>query len=71
LQIDGAEVALDGDETCAVGWREAEFAGGRFAHRWTTGATPLPTGARIVILDLAGVGYYWRAPVDNAVARSA
>jgi len=67
LQIDGADVALDDDETCATGWRNAEFYDGRFSHRWTTGETPLPAGARDVIVDLAGVGYYWGAP-ENPVA---
>jgi len=61
LQVDGAAVELDDDEACAAGWRKAEFADGRFSHRWTTGATPVLAGARIVIVDLAGAGYYWRA----------
>jgi hypothetical protein len=65
LQIDGIAVLLERDETCMSGWREAEYAGETFAHRWTTGATPLPAGARVVILDLAGPGYYWRpSPVQ-------
>ena len=58
LQIDGLVLALDDDEPCGTGWRNAEFAGGRFSHRWTTGATPLVSGARIVIVDLAGIGCY-------------
>ncbi len=69
LQIDGATVALD--EASASGWREAEFVDGRFARRWTTGATPLPAGSRRVTVDLAGVGYYWLAPPERLAALSA
>ncbi len=60
LQIDGLTVALDDEATCGPGWREAEYGDRRFTHRWTTGATPLARGAREVIVNLAGVGYYWR-----------
>lgn len=57
LQVDGEAVLLNQVESCAPGWHEAEF-GARFAYRWTRGATPLPAGAQIVIVDLAGHGYY-------------
>ncbi len=69
LQIDGAEVALD--EDFAAGWHAAEFAEGRFTHRWTTGVTLLPAGARNVIVDLAGEGYYWRRIERRPAARAA
>ena len=71
LRIDGSPVALDSDQGCASGWREAECADGRFIHRWTTGATPLAAGARVVIVDLAGVGYSWRKPERRGLALSA
>jgi Hint domain len=71
LQIDGFAVSLERDEACMSGWREAEYEGETFTHRWTTGVTPLPDGARVVILDLAGVGYYWSDKRDNIVAVSA
>ncbi len=67
LQINGLDVEL---ESCASGWREVEWVDGRFARRWTTGATPLPAGAESVIVDLAGVGYYWRGPRECAPALS-
>jgi microcystin-dependent protein len=70
LQIDGCGVALEALQSGARGWHGAEYRGERFALRWTTGATPLPAGARIVILDLAGDGHYWRAP-QGAVDLSA
>ena len=71
LEIDGSSVSLDCDKTCGLGWHEAEFADRRFTHRWTTGATPLRAGACNVILDLAGVGFYWCKPEGCAVALSA
>jgi hypothetical protein len=71
LQIDGDAIALDEDAPCASGWHRAEYDEGRFARRWTTGATPLPAGARFVIVDLAGFGCYWSEPEDEAVARRA
>ena len=70
LQIDGEEIALERDDACGEGWRAAEFAAGKFTHRWTVGATPLPAGARLIILDIAGEGLYWRDPRDNVVALS-
>ena len=68
LQIDGANIALAEVEASASGWHAAEFSDGRFCHRWTTGATPLPAGARIAIVDLAGVGRYWRHAEREATA---
>ena len=70
LQVDGDEVALERDELCASGWHPAEYQDGRFAHRWTSGPAPLPSGTRVVIVMLAGVGYYWRDPLDNVVTLS-
>jgi hypothetical protein len=70
LQIDGDDVALENDELCASGWRPAEHQDGRFSRRWTTGLAPLPSGTRVVIIELAGDGYYWRDPLDNVVTLS-
>jgi len=71
LRIDGSALALDDDETCASGWRAAEIADGRFSHRWTTGAAPLPAGARSVIVDLAGFGRYRRVAEDGVAVKLA
>jgi hypothetical protein len=68
IQFDGEAIALDDDAQCASGWHAAELSGGRFAHRWTTGATQLPAGARTIVIDLAGEGYYWRQPTNRRVA---
>jgi len=70
LEVDGDEIALDLDEFCASGWQPAEREDGRFKYRWTRGITPLPPGTRIVIVEIAGAGYYWRDPLDNVVALS-
>jgi hypothetical protein len=71
LLVDGRELALDGDESCARGWSNSEFAEGHFLHRWTTGAAALPVGSRVVIVDLEGFGSYWRRPADRMVVLSA
>jgi hypothetical protein len=68
LQIDGMAIALKDDACCTLGWHEAEWEGGRFLHRWTVGKTPLPAGARIVIVDLAGVGHYRRQTRDFSIS---
>jgi len=69
VQIDGADLPLDRVE--AAGWREPESDQGAFAHRWTSGAAQLPPGGRLVVVDLAGQGLYWREPAQQAVARQA
>ena len=60
LEIDGRALALERDEVCASGWQDWEIDAGGFSHRWTNGQTPLPPGARMVVVDLAGSGRYWR-----------
>jgi hypothetical protein len=71
VEIDGTALALDDDEACGSGWHEAEYVDGRGSHRWTNGATPLSPGARNVVINLAGVGYYWRARDERPMALSA
>ncbi len=66
LHVDGQALAIDADEACGPGWHAAEYEGDGFARRWTRGAAALPDGARFVIVELAGVGQYWRHPRDNA-----
>ena len=69
VQIDGATLPLERIE--AGGWCEAERERGVFTHRWTSGAAELPTGARLIVIDLAGQGLYWREPGAGAAALSA
>jgi hypothetical protein len=68
LQIDGSKVALADDEVCASGWDKAEYLNTAFTHRWTTGEARLQPGARIVIVELAGLGDYWRETRHKTVA---
>jgi len=68
LRIDGDDVALDRKAALQPGWYAPQFAQDAFARRWTKGVAWLPTGARIVIVDLAGFGYYWRMPEGNVAA---
>ena len=63
LQIDGDDVALDDEARFRVGWHEMET-----GQRWTRGSAPLPAKTRLVLIDLAGDGYYWSGPKDNVVA---
>jgi len=67
LQVDGEEWPLGAEAFALSGWCEAEFVDGRFNARWTGGAAELPADARLVIVDLAGHGLYWRSTVAPAV----
>jgi hypothetical protein len=60
LQIDGETVALDDEDVLRSGWHEVEGFPDGFRQRWTTGRTSLPAGLRLLVVDLAGRGYYWR-----------
>jgi hypothetical protein len=61
LQIDGEEIALDDTSFFAVGWHKKEP-----GQRWTDGAAALPARCRLVVIDLAGEGRYWRTPAPPA-----
>ena len=70
LQIEGDDVALEDATLSACDWYGPETDAGKFARRWTRGEALLPAGARLVLINLAGHGYYWREPVETA-ARAA
>ncbi len=66
LQIDG-EVALNDESRSSDGWHGLEQG---FEHRWTRGRMPLPSGTRLVIIDMHPQGaVYWREPAVVAVAQ--
>jgi hypothetical protein len=71
LQIDGEYVDLADDAALGAGWHAAETENGAFARRWTRGEVDLPAGARLLVVDLAEQGVYWRASRDGVAARSA
>jgi hypothetical protein len=62
LEIDGDAAPIERHGFFDAGWREAEWADGRFQHRWTAGAARIPSGSRLIMIDLAGDGAYWREP---------
>jgi hypothetical protein len=64
LQIDGEDLALDQDELFSSGWHGFEH---KEKLRWTQGATPLPAGCRLVVIDTAGRGHYWPGRPNNVV----
>jgi hypothetical protein len=61
LQIDGEEIALDDTALFTAGWHKKEP-----GQCWTNGAAALPARSRLVVIDLAGEGRYWRTPVRPA-----
>jgi hypothetical protein len=64
LQIDGEEIALANEAHFGKGWHHLES-----GLRWTRGDPPLPANTRLVMIDLAGEGCYWRdQPTDSIVA---
>jgi hypothetical protein len=71
LQLDGADIALNDDNAFTTGWHGCEGWPGRPDQRWTTCSTELPPNTKLVVIDLAGPGYYWaKGPnvKDNVVA---
>ena len=68
LQIDGEEVSLEDEALSARGRHQAEHKDGRFARRWTRGEAVLPCEARLVLVDLAGHGSYWRESRPDPIA---
>ena len=61
LQIDGEDWALP-SEAFGEGWHECEYQDDLPARRWTNGAARLPSRSQVVVVDIASVGYYLRAP---------
>jgi hypothetical protein len=67
LQVDEEELSLDYGCQEKEGWSILEA-----NHRWTTGATLLKPGARLVIVDLARHGFFWdEARVTSHEAKAA
>ena len=60
LQVDGQEIALDDRSLKGAGWNNLEREPGIDDQRWTQGNTPMPGGTRLILVELAGRGYYWQ-----------
>jgi hypothetical protein len=65
LQIDGSEIDLADDAAFQAGWHRLEDDGAGYRQRWTSGGARLPAQARLVVLDIAGPGFYW---IDEPLA---
>ena len=63
LQIDGETIALNSEALLSSSWHGLET-----DQRWTRGSAQLPANSRLVVIDLAAPGRYWREPGDNVVA---
>jgi hypothetical protein len=68
LQIDDSQILLENDPALAEGWHHFEQHEDGHRRRWTTGHTPLPSGTRLIIIDLAGRGYYWEEQEAHRIA---
>jgi hypothetical protein len=68
LQIDGETIGLDDASLDNEGWSKLEMYADMGDQRWTLGGTRLPTKTRLVVIDLAGDGYYWRERKGDVVA---
>jgi hypothetical protein len=68
LQIDGETLALDDASLDGDGWNDLERRPNFSDQRWTRGNTCLPARTRLILIDLAGRGFYWQEQVDNVVA---
>lgn len=68
LQFDGAEIALDKEEAFAIGWHGLEGDSEGHSWRWSRVRTPLPTGTRLVVIDIAGPSRYWANSTSTAIA---
>jgi hypothetical protein len=70
LQLDGEDVAMNDDDAFGPGWHHHEPRENSAGARWTTGVTPIASSARLVIIDLAGQGYYWTSEETAEIAIS-
>ena len=62
LQIDGVDVPLEDTAAFERGWHELEVSSPEHRQRWSQESAPLPDGARLVLISLAGRSYCWAQP---------
>jgi Hint domain len=65
-QINGTDIPMDDDRQFADGWHALERTAGGEPLRWATGSSVLPAGSRLLVIDLAGHGYYWSQDCHDA-----
>jgi hypothetical protein len=68
LQIDDSQISLEDDPALAERWHQFERHDDGHRRRCTTGYTPLPSGTRLIVIDLAGRGYYWEEQEASRIA---
>ncbi len=68
LQVDGVDLVLNDNAAFGAGWHFHEPRENSPGARWTTGAGAITAGSRLVVIDLAGRGYYWEKADQNVVA---
>ena len=69
LQLDGIDVALEDEAAFALGWHLLEGDPNAERWRWSTECTQLPTGTRLVVIDIGHQSHcYWEAPKSSVVA---
>jgi hypothetical protein len=71
LQIDSYSVARDDETFFGTQWHHLEASVNGQLHRWTKERTALPSGTRLVVIDLCGRGFYRVPCAVNAETTSA
>lgn len=66
LQLNGGDVELDDRTVFGAGWYALEGEVGGSRWRWSRERAPLPSSARLVLIDVCGQRYYWDAPATPA-----
>ncbi len=69
LVINDRTIPLE-DDALNEGWHKFEQSRRQAHQRWTKGITPLPSGARRILIDLAGPGYYWQDSQQSFFAQT-
>ncbi len=68
LQLDGADVPLEAEALDRAGWHALEQRADGGPRRWTRASAPLPTGTRLVVIEVSGASHYWTEPQPAAMA---
>jgi hypothetical protein len=68
LQIDGSDILLTDEAFFAEGWHSLETDSDGRQFRWSHPRLSLPSGIRLVVVDIGGSGRYWSEPESKVVA---
>jgi serralysin len=67
IQLDGNDLALDAEGAFSEGWHQLEIYAD-YRQRWSQGRASLPSGTRLVVIDIASRSYCWVKPESAVVA---